>query len=178
LALALAAVVLLAAVAAAVAGYLWLRSYAPIALAGTSGPGPSSLDVTVVRDDEMYPGKTAYIASGERSGEFGAFFDVRNDGRLPITIEGLGGEGGGDPALKLHLGGAPGEYRYSDFRPVELEPGQTVMLGLELIATDACEGNGPGTSTSTEHVPLRYSYASVFEREASIPLPVALVVAC
>jgi hypothetical protein len=166
--------VLLAAIAAAVAGYLWLRSYTPIAMAGEFGPGPSSLDVEV--------GGNAYVASGERPGEFGALFDVTNTGRLPITIEGLSEEGGGDslfPALRLYLGGEPGGYRFSDFRPVELEPGQTVMLGLEAtVAPDHCDNYVRGSRVTTESVSLRYGYARVFEREASIRLPVALAVAC
>jgi hypothetical protein len=172
----LAAFMLLAAIAAAAAGYLWLRSYEPIALAGNLGPGPSSLDVKVGA------GGNAYVASGERPGKFGAFFDVTNTGRLPITIEGLGGGGSEDslfPALRLHLGGEAGEYRFSDFRPVELEPGQTVMLGLAVtVAPDHCENYVPGSRVTTESVSLRYRYARVFEREASIGLPVALAVAC
>jgi hypothetical protein len=47
-----AALVLLALVTATV-GYLWLRSYMPIRLAGTSGPGPSLLEVKVVRDPDQ-----------------------------------------------------------------------------------------------------------------------------
>jgi hypothetical protein len=34
--------------------------------------------------------------SGDEDGRFGIYFDVANTGRLPITIEGLGGDEGAE----------------------------------------------------------------------------------
>jgi hypothetical protein len=88
--------------------YLWLRSYMPIRPAGTRGPGPSSVEVKVVRDPDQIGERTAYIASGERPGS----------------------------------------------------------------ASSSTSRTRAGSRS------LRYSYAGVFEREASIPMPVATFLVC
>ena len=59
-----AAALALAALVVAAAGVIWLRTYAPMRMAGTSGPGPGSLDLMVVRDSEEFAGRTAYVVSG------------------------------------------------------------------------------------------------------------------
>lgn len=169
------------AVVAAIAGYVWLRSYAPLRLAGAGGLGPTSLDVEFAPADSE-TGRTAYSVSGERGGRFGLVFDVENNGRLPITIEGLGGdEGGGDslfPRLKLHIAGGLGVNSYDDFSPTRLGRGQRVFLGLEIITTRPCESVLPGGSITWDSVTLRYSYARFFEREEAIQLPATMSLAC
>jgi hypothetical protein len=172
---------LLLALVAATTGYLWLRSYMPIRLAGTAGPAPSSLEVRVVQNAEQFAGKTAYVVSGEHPGRFGAFFDIKNAGRVPITIEGLAQEDSGDslfPPLKLHAGVEPGGKHYYDFHPFTLDSGETAFLALEVIATKPCEGFAPGGWITWDSVSLRYSYALFFEREASIPMPAAMSLVC
>ncbi len=171
---------LLVAVVAAAAGYLWLRSYAPIRMAGTSGPGPASGDVQVVRHAEEFGGRTAYVVSGDQPVRFGAFFDVTNTGPLPVTIEGLADLDRDSlfPPLKLHGGVAADGSRFLDFRPFTLDGGETAFLGLEVVATTQCQDFVPGGSIGWESVSLRYSYARFFEREATIQMPVAMSLVC
>jgi hypothetical protein len=147
--LALIALVLLALAAAAV-GYFSLRSYMPIHLAGSGGPGPGSLETRVVQN---LSARTKYVVSGESSGRFGIVFDIKNTGRLPVKIEGLGGDAGSDslvPRLQLHRARELTENRYYDFQPFTLESGETAFLGLEvmrrILARHTCRAHrSPGT---------------------------------
>jgi hypothetical protein len=108
---------LLATVVAATAGYIWLRTYTPsIRPAGTSGPGPGTLEVRAPAADDPAFENVDFVVSGDRAGSFSVLFDVTNDGRLPITFEGLvdGTAGGGDslfPQAKLHGGFQPGDSK-------------------------------------------------------------------
>jgi hypothetical protein len=175
--LALIALVLLA-LGAAAAGYFSLRSYMPIHLAGSGGPGPGSLETRVVQN---LSARTKYVVSGESSGRFGIVFDIKNTGRLPVKIEGLGGDAGSDslvPRLQLHRARELTENRYYDFQPFTLESGETAFLGLEVIATNPCEAYVPGSSITWNSVSLRYSYARVFERETTIRLPAMMSLRC
>jgi hypothetical protein len=181
LGLALAVVAALALAGTAIAGYLWLRSYTPIELAGTSGPAPASVEVKFVPYDEV-TGKKTYVVSGDEDGRFGIYFDVANTGRLPITIEGLGGdEGGGDtlsPRTRLNNAGDDGTSRSSDFEPTTLGRGESTFLALEVLATNPCERYVYGSSIIWETVTLRYTYAAIFEREATLELPTAITLEC
>ena len=175
-----AAALALAALVVAAAGVVWLRTYAPMRMAGTSGPGPGSLDLMVVRDSEEFAGRTAYVVSGATAGRFGIVFDVTNTGRLPVVIEGLGGDGEADsllPALKLRRA-ERGGGRFYDFYPEKLGSGESTFLGLEVIAMRPCEKYVPGSSIGWDSVTLRYSYARFFEREETIELPVAMSLEC
>ncbi|MGH3041786.1 MAG: hypothetical protein ACRDNG_08640 [Gaiellaceae bacterium] len=133
-----------------------------------------------VDDADPFVERTAYVVTGERSGRFGVYFDITNTGRLPIRIEGLGEDGDSSlvPQLKLHSGVLPGDSRFPGFDPFTLESGDKAFLGLEVVATKPCDGYVRGSSIVWDSVTLRYRYARFFERQASIPLPVGVSLAC
>jgi hypothetical protein len=178
--LALVVALALALAGVAVAGYLWLHAYMPIRTAGTAGPAPGSLAFEAAPDED--PGITRYVASAREDGSLGVIFDVENTGRLPITIEGIGNDANtpGSLALRmiLHRAAAPGTHRYEPFTPATLARGERTFLGLEAVARDTCENYARGTTVEGDSVTLRYSYARVFEREATLGLPVALSPGC
>jgi hypothetical protein len=181
LGLAFAVVAAFALAATAIVGYVWLRSYTPIELARTSGPTPATVEIGFVPYDKV-TGKETYVVSGDEDGRFGIYFDVANTGRLPITIEGLGGdEGGGDtlsPRTRLNNAGQDGKSRSPDFEPTKLGRGESTFLALEVLATNPCERYVHGSSIIWDTVTLRYTYARIFEREATLELPTAITLEC
>jgi hypothetical protein len=176
----LVVVVLAIAVVAAV----WLRTYSPLALHGgaTSGGNMGNLPISWVR-----PGlaeDVLYVSMNEPGWtEFG--FDVTNDGRVPVTVEGLATDsmpmtlaGLGAASERNAQGGAP----YPDivpFKDVEIAPGDKRYLSFRVQIDKPCSGNfAPGSMMAFETVDLRYRYLRVFERDVTVDMPFTVGLVC
>ena len=184
--LAVAGTLVLAIGAAALAGYLWLRSYDPLTWAGgTAGMPAGSLEYVAVNDGVH---DTVYYVSAKEPGTFAVGFDVTNAGRLPVEVEGLALEGQGLVGLHLGRSGtwadssrAGLDHAIVPFEPVTIDPGQGRYLVLRFRLTEetACGPMyAPGTSRSFSDVSLRYRYLGGFEKTATVPPPFTVVLTC
>ena len=181
----LAGTLVLAIGAAALAGYLWLRSYDPLTWwDGTFGMPTGSLEYVIVEDGVHDP---VFYVSAEEPGTFSVGFDVTNTGRLPVEVQGLalGGELSG-----LRMGRA-GTWVDSSregfdraivpFEPVTIDPGDGRYLVLQFRITEetACGPMyAPGTARGFSDVSLRYRYVGGFEKTATVQPPFTVVLTC
>jgi hypothetical protein len=174
------------AVGAALAGYLWLRSYDPLTWAGGTSGGPKgSLDHVIVNDGVH---DTVYYVSAEEPGTFSVGFDLTNSGRLPVEVQRLALEGQGLVGLRMGRSDTWADssregldHAIVPFEPVTIESGEGRYLVLEFRLTprNTCGPNyGPGTGRLFSDVSLRYSYLGGFEKTATVQPPFAVVLTC
>jgi hypothetical protein len=172
-------------VTVALGGYLWLRSYDPLAWRGGTAGGPvTSLEWTQVHDGVH---DIVYYVSAEEQGTFEVGFDITNTGRLPVELEGLGA---GTAFAGLQMArdgtwedsqGAALPERIVPFEPVTVEPGAGRYLVLQVAITEetACGPNyGPGSRRVLSNPRMRYRYAGAFERTALVEPPFTIVAVC
>lgn len=166
-----AAGLVLLAVLAAAALYLWLGRYAPLRAAGSYAPGPG-----VVTPAGVSAGKPAFVPAGERR-TFDTAFTLRNTGRFATTVTDLVDRGGTAPrALRLlatdSTAANADPQQLHAFEPLRLDPGDTAALVVRWQVGCAAGGG------SADAVRLRYRYLSLFEREQTVALPFAVTVRC
>lgn len=119
-------------------------------------------------------------------GTFEIGFDITNEGRLPVTIEGLAEtdsfvneiSGMGRHSIMEDPGGV-----YPDlvaFEPVAIEPGDGRFLRFSMTFDGArrCQDSLGYSYTSFRTFRLRFSYAGVFERTASVDAPFRVAPYC
>lgn len=166
-------------VAALLALFLWLRTYAPLDATGSGsfGPGPGlGADVEPTFGSG---GKTVFIPAYRKGRPFDASFTVENTGRFPVTLIGL---------TSTHVGpifaeqlfatdtGSAAPAHLHPFADVRVEPKGSVIVAVQWHLD--CTGNAKGSEATTDHVRLRYRYLSMFSRSQSVELPFAVTLRC
>jgi hypothetical protein len=150
-----------AVVAAAVALglFLWLRTYAPLEASKPVTPGPGlGADVEPTFGSG---GKTVLIPAYRKGRPFDTTFTLRNSGRFAVTLLGVGG---GDGPLAPSLGSPQ----------LRLDPDDTALVTIRW----ALDCSHAPDQVSSDHVPLRYRYLSIFRRTESVALPFAVTLRC
>jgi hypothetical protein len=165
-------------------GVTWLARYQPLAYRGgiccsAGGTAEHSIIRTHVLEDMYFVNRSG--------GTFEIGFDITNEGRLPVTIEGLADgdsfvseiSGMSRHSIMEFSGG-----NYPDivaFEPVTIEPGDGRFLRFSMNFDGArrCRDSGGGYSfTSFRSFWLRYSYAGVFEGTARVEAPFRVAPYC
>jgi hypothetical protein len=136
-------------------------------------------------------GKPVYFPRYRPNGQFSIEFNVTNTGRFDVTVEGFPRE----PVVGaiflptrvrvLHkcCSATDGVSVVDERRPVRIPAGaaRTLRVDYRIVARCLSGGAPPagaGGRSGTDRIRLRYRYLGVFERTASIELPMALTLAC
>jgi hypothetical protein len=162
------------AAAAALAVFLWLRTYAPLdALQSGYAPGPGlAADVQPVLGSG---GKPVLIPQYRPGRTFDTAFTLHNTGRFAVEILGMQQEQTQPPrASQLFATDSVRVSRQHPFERFRLNPDDTASLVVRWKL--ACTRN-QGYSSS-DSVVLRYRYLSQFERTERITLPFAVTLRC
>ena len=177
----LGVVVLLALGAAGVYG--WLRSYSPLGAASTGfAPGPGlAADIEPVLGSG---GKPVFIPIYHKGRSFDAAFTLHNSGRFTVNVSGLAPGAGLDPSA---TGLAPTALFTTDsstasadpahlhpFSDLRLDPGDSAIVVVR-YGLDCSRSASEATSDS---LPLRYDYLSLFKQTERIRLPFAVTLRC
>jgi hypothetical protein len=166
--------VLAVAAAAALAVFLWLRTYAPLdALETGYAPGPGlAADVQPVLGSK---GKPVLIPQFVPGRPFDTAFTLHNSGRFAVTILGLESQPTHPPeASELFATDSVSAARVHPFEHLRLDPDDTASLVVRWRL--ACTRNQG--YTSSDALVLRYRYLSQFERTERITLPFAVTLRC
>ena len=156
-------VMLLVSIGLAIGAVVWVRSYQPIAFAGsTQLPGG-------VKEAPGIDGNAVVFHKGQ---PFQYGFTVRNTGRFAVRVLGVPYSPALPFSARLSMSGPqrePGmEGPWKPFRPFDLKPGEIRWLVLE--GAYACHsGMGAGTSSGIDALPVRFSFLWKTST-ASIPL--------
>ena len=147
-----------------VAWFVYARSYSPLRLGGSSGPLTKSLKVEA--DDQTF---FQYLLVGPPGTKGTSYFQVTNNGRFTVRLEGLGTP---DPMSRLRLNWAPagrleGQPHASRDFPVSLHHGQSIFVLMSQYAPD-CKQVGSRRITG---ISLRWSALGAHHR-LQIPLVV------
>jgi hypothetical protein len=169
--------------ATAVGLFLSLRFfYVPLGDSGTGyGPGPATLDAVIVRPVAGSGGKPVVAASKKTPGYFTVAFDLANSAPFTVKVAGLSDRPADWREERLLMGNPsthPRQDLFFPFEPFELAPGDQRMIGVQTVVRDkdVCR-RGEGTSY-WDTVRLRFSYLGIFDREATIEMPVAASLYC
>jgi hypothetical protein len=146
--------------AAALGLFLWLRTYAPLAGEYPVTPG-GGLGASI--DPELGSGgKPVLIPAYRRGRPFEVTLTLANRGRFAVTLLGLGKTAAG-PVTPVSVTNG-----------VRLDPKQTTLVTVSWRLT--CP---KGVSeASSDELPLRYRYLSLFTRTARVALPFAVTLRC
>jgi hypothetical protein len=174
-----AGAVLVAALAVLVL-YLWLRGYAPLSAAtGSFAPGPGlGADVEPVAGSG---GKPVFVPVYRQGRTFDTAFTLHNTGRFAVTVIALGSVSGGGQLTPQTLFGTDSSTASADparlrpFGHLRLERGDTAIVVVRWRL--GCKQGGSG-QTSSDAVPLRYRYLSLFTRTERVELPFAVTLRC
>src|SRR5262245_41187522 len=170
-ALALVGVVVVAVLAGA-ALYVWLDRYKPLSAAGSYAPGPG----VATPGKGSGGGRPSFVPLGERQ-TVDTAFTLSNTGRFAVTLTNLAGNGGGAPRpLRLlatdsaTASADPGHLHR--FHKLRIGPGDSAILVVRWRVGCAA-GSG-----SADAVRLRYEYLKLFERAQTVTLPFAVTLRC
>ena len=171
---------LVTAIAMAVGGVAWLLTYSPLEPGSLTGaPGGSAAWSAA----DTGVGDVVYYVSAGKPGVFEIGFDVRNGGRLPITLQGLGSP----TAFTL---ASMGRYPMFEepgrevgrplvpFEPVTIDPGDSHYLVLQLRIEGEMVCTQSGGSVVPSDPALRYRTLGVVPGEQTVPLPFTVVGMC
>jgi hypothetical protein len=152
--------VAVAAGAAALALFLWLRTYDPLAATYPVTPGPglgASIEPTLGSG-----GKPVFVPAYRRGRSFAMTLTLANRGRFAVTLLGLGRT-------------APGAVRAESVTErIRLDPKQTSLVTVTWRL--ACPSGV--RQAYSDRLRLRYRYLSLFTRTASVELPFAVTLRC
>lgn len=175
--------ILVAALAAAVAlvagGVAWLLTHDPLREGSIGGAPDGTVEWTSV---DTGVGDTVYYVSAAKPGSFEIAYDLANEGRLPVTIHGLG-----SPSAFSFAGMA----RYSTFEepdrhvggeivpfePFTLDGGDARLLVLQIRITgeSVCDSGAYGVPSDPK---VRYRTLGVVPRTGTLDLPFTVVEVC
>ena len=172
-------VVLILALAAAVL-FLWLRTYAPLSALGTGtfGPGPGL--GAIVEPVTGSSGRPVFIPAYRAGRTFDTAFTLHNTGRFAVEVTGLAQERGRPELEPVELLGTDSVTSSADpahlhpFRPLRLDRGDTAIV----VVRWRLDCSQSTSEVSTNSVPLRYGYLSIFKRTARVELPFAVTLRC
>jgi len=176
--------VLLVAAVAAVALYVWLGSYTPLAALDTDfAPGSGvGADVQPVAGSG---GKPVFFPAYRRGRAFEAAFTLRNTGRFQVTITGLAPEAPDahpwvGPVALLGTDSAMASADPGDllpFQDVKLARGDTAILVVR-YRLDCRRAKATTPDVYSNRIRLRFSYLSLFHRTQTVNLPFAVTLRC
>jgi hypothetical protein len=174
-----------------IAGLVWARGYEPLDASGGEVTWTDHERGTDVDPAPGSDGKPVYFPRYRRNGTFAIAFTVTNTGRFAVELDGLPREPRvGVLFLPIKLAVFDKWYTWDADpspvdarRPLHIAAGATQTLRVDYRIVGRCSGGG-GTSeradgyASTDVIRLRYRYLRVFERTATLELPMALTLAC
>jgi hypothetical protein len=159
-----AAALLLLAAAGAVGALVWLNGYTPLTSEGTGafGPGRANL-LTSTTDGE---GRPVYVVKNRPAGTFRLHFDLHNDGRFPVEVEGLAGSD------------SPSEFESVGLENVgRIDPESTRRVSL-VTRIGTCKRMVAGGFMRMVAMQVRYTYLRVFHRKQWVELPAGIERRC
>lgn len=156
-----AGALVLALLAAAVAMFLWLRTYDPLAATTPVTPG-TGLD-TDVEPTFGSGGKSVFVPVYARGRDFEVSFTLRNTGRFAVTVTGIDAGAGPLAPHALHPAGH-----------VRIDPHDAALVTVRW-RLDCTHSTG---QVASDRVRLRYRYLSLFRRTAAVSLPFAVTLRC
>jgi hypothetical protein len=171
----------LVAALAALALFLWLRTYSPLDAAGSGGfaPGPGlGADVEPVTGSG---GKTVFIPAYRKNRPFDTAFTLHNSGRFAVTVTGLVKDRRLPQLEPVALLTSDSSTASADpanvhpFHRLRLDPGDTAIVVVRWRLNCGAAGEAEVHSDS---VPLRFRYLSSFTRTQSVRLPFAVTLRC
>jgi hypothetical protein len=181
---------LVVVVAAAIAAYAWARTYAPLTWSGgTLGPGPGIAAQAVVGDEETNDVRPLYFVHRRRRGTVTVGFDVTNDGRFAVTIEGAVREppaaadvSPGLGVVELRRATRENDPRNSStFRALRIPPHSSQFLLVRLwtqCSRAQLRGRDPGATANLDGIALRYRYLGIFHRTKRFAMPLVVANQC
>jgi len=171
---------LFAAAAIIAGGVVWLLTDDPLAQGSVGGaPGGTARWTSV----DTGAGDIVYYVSAAEPAAFEIGYDLANEGRLPVTIQGIG-----SPSAFTLAGMA----RYPTleepdrqvagaivpFEPVTIDPGDARFLVLQIrIAGESVCATGGGRGLPSDPT-FRYRTLGVVPRTATVELPFTVVTVC
>jgi hypothetical protein len=171
----------LVAALAALALFLWLRTYSPLDAAGSGGfaPGPGlGADVEPVTGSG---GKPVFIPAYRKNRPFDTAFALHNTGRFAVTVTGLVRDRSRSQLEAADLLTSDSSTASADpanvhpFHRLRLDPGDTAIVVVRW-RLDCAAGSNP--EVYSDSVPLRFRYLSTFTRTQSVRLPFAVTLRC
>jgi hypothetical protein len=173
------ALVAAAIVVAGVAAVVWARSYQPLAF--TSGAAGVETEGVARRydaeNDEGEPVPGFEFVSGARRVRNG--FDLHNQGRLPVEVEGVPSESGPLAIVGLERGTSESDRtweRLEPFQPFTLNTDQTAWFVMR-TRPGTCRG-GRNVTVQRRWVLIRYRYLWFLKRTQEVELPYELRLRC
>jgi hypothetical protein len=191
--LVLALVLGLAAIGAAIAGYVWLRGYEP--LGSGSFYGLVAAQGVMVRAAQGSDGADVFFLRYRPNATFQLAASVANHGRIPVTIVGLGSSGlapGTFQPVRAEVS-PPNQYGTNlspldRTHPVRLKPGEERAVAVTYRLASRCIGGQPagywkqgvgGAAVSGfRSAWFRIRYAWVFEKTQQYTFPFAVTLVC
>jgi hypothetical protein len=191
--LVLALVVGVAVAAAGIAGYVWLRGYAPLATGSYYGPGAAQGVMVSAADGS--DGVDVFFLKYRPHVSFQLMASVANHGRIPVTLVGLGSSGLGPvPFQPIRVEVSPPNQYGSGLspldraHPMQLKPGEERAVAVTYRLASRCVGGQPagywkpgtaGTAVSGfRSAWFRIRYARVFEKTQRLTFPFAVTLMC
>jgi hypothetical protein len=189
----LALVVVSVGIAAAIAGYVWLRGYEPLRPGSSYGAGVHQ--GVMVSAPDGSGGVDVFFPKYRPHATFHVQTSIANRGRFTVTVLGLGTPGvevGTFRAVRAQVSpsNAVGLDRSPLDRahPLQLKPGTERSVTLTYRLTARCIGgqpagywktptNGPSLS-GFRSAWFRIRYAKVFEKTQLVQLPFAITLVC
>jgi hypothetical protein len=156
--------IVLVAGAVALAAFLWLRTYDPLAAGRPYAPGAGlGADIEPTFGSG---GRTVYIPAFRRGRPFDTTVTIRNDGRFAVTLLGIDAPERGPVTASMP----------ADAMRLDPHDSASVVLRWRLVCTRP--GNASAGQFSAGLVRLRYRYLSIFTRTAAVRLPFAVTLRC
>jgi hypothetical protein len=171
--------VLATAVTMLVGGVAWLLTYSPLEPGTlTSTPGGSA----AWSGADTGVGDIVYYVSAAEPATFEVGFDVKNGGRLPVTLQGLGSS---SPFTLAGMGRypmfeEPGQEAgrpLVPFEPVTIDPGDSHYLLLQLRIEGELVCTSGGSFVPSDPA-LRFRTLGVVPSEQTVPLRFTVVGIC
>jgi len=156
--------IVLVAGAVALAAFLWLRTYDPLAAGRPYAPGAGlGADIEPTFGSG---GRTVYVPAFTAGRPFDTTVTVRNEGRFAVTLLGIDG-----PTRGAVTASMPDD-------PMRLDPHDSASIVLRWRLACSAPGGRSAGQFSAGLVRLRYRYLSVFTRTAAVRLPFAVTLRC
>jgi len=185
-----AALVAVALIAGALAGFVWLRGYEPLDRGNTAGSNPG--DGVMVQPPVGSGGTGVFFPRYRENGSFRVQAGVRNHGRFTVSVIGVPRPDPEDPLSLVAAEVSPPtrpSYHGSPIdanHPIRLRPGDQRDITFVYRFNGRCIGGQPprywanptATYLSSRTAPLRIKYARWFDKTQNFTLPFAITLVC